>query len=57
MKDERNERGVQIDSLSILFFYGRYMEMEGKSHMSKDSRQRVTVQKSVYTTEQSPKKV
>lgn len=31
--------------------------MEGKSHVSKDSRQRFTVQKSVYTTKQSPRRV
>lgn len=33
------------------------MKMEGKSDVIKDSRQRSTVQKSVYTTKQSPKRV
>lgn len=58
MKDERTERGVQRDFITILlFFYSQYMKMEGKSHVIKDSRQRFTVQKSVYTTKQSPKRV
>lgn len=58
MKDERTERGVRRDFIVYtIFFYSQYMKMEGKSHMIKDSRQRFTVQKSVYTTKQSPKRV
>lgn len=58
MKDERTERGVQRHFIIYtIFFYSQYMKMEGKSDVIKDSRQRSTVQKSVYTTKQSPKRV
>lgn len=35
MEDERNERGVQRDFTVYIICYDQYMEMEGKSHVTK----------------------